>query len=114
MRAIVCGGRHYKDRAVLEGVLQGAVEAGMTTLVHGGCPTGADSMADAWARERGILVEVHRAQWEQDGLAAGPLRNQLMVEAGADMVIAFPGGKGTNDLVRRADRAGIRVVTVGP
>jgi hypothetical protein len=49
------------------------------------------------------------ARWEQYGKRAGPLRNEEMIQSGADLVIAFAGGAGTADCVRRARRAGIPV-----
>jgi len=44
------------------------------------------------------------------GRRAGAIRNQEMIDEGkADGVVAFPGGKGTEDLVRRAEAAGLTV-----
>ena len=42
------------------------------------------------------------------GKKAGPLRNQRMLDEGKpDLVVAFPGGGGTKDTVRRAVQAGV-------
>src|SRR5690606_11824331 len=82
------------------------------TLVHGGAP-GADSEAAYVAAY--LLewpVEAHPADWQRHGRAAGPIRNQQMVDSGADLVIAFPGGRGTADLIRRAP--GIPVPVMPP
>lgn len=52
-----------------------------------------------------------RADWEQCGRQAGPLRNaRMLAEGRPDAVIAFPGGKGTADMVRKARAAGLPVV----
>lgn len=57
-----------------------------------------------------VEQEVHDADWNEYGRAAGPIRNQEMVDAGADVCLAFPtGGPGTRDCMRRARDAGIRV-----
>jgi len=54
-----------------------------------------------------------RAKWSKHGRAAGPIRNQEMIdECKPDLVVAFPGGRGTADMVRRAKAAGIRVIEV--
>ena len=42
--------------------------------------------------------------------SAGHIRNQVMLDKGKpDVVVAFPGGRGTADMVRRAEGAGIEV-----
>ena len=52
------------------------------------------------------------SKWKMHGKKAGPLRNQEMVDAGTDLVVAFPGGRGTADLVRRARAAGLQILVV--
>ncbi len=80
----------------------------MVAVVHGGAP-GLDSLVDALGRSMGMQVEVHRADWNTHGKAAGVLRNQKMVELGADMLFAYPlpDGRGTQDCIARAVAAGI-------
>lgn len=110
---LVCGGRHYNDYRKLSAVLGEAHAANpIEYLVHG-CSSGADTMAEAWAHENHVLVERYPALWEEHGRKAGPIRNQLMLDDGKpNLVIAFPGGAGTADIVRRARLAAIPVVTV--
>ena len=80
-------------------------------IVTGGCPTGADRMAEEWAHRAGVEVEVWLADWAAYGRAAGPIRNGRMVAAGARYCLAFPlqGSRGTEDCIRRAEAAGIPV-----
>jgi len=80
------------------------------TLVHGGAP-GADYLAGEVASALGWQVEVHPAHWGLYGKAAGPLRNQRMVDLGADICVAFPiaTSRGTYDCMKRARSAGIPV-----
>jgi hypothetical protein len=76
------------------------------TLVVGDCPTGADRQArEAWTGP----VEVHRADWDRHGKAAGPLRNQSMVDSGADVCLAFirAESRGATDCLERAKKANI-------
>lgn len=112
MRVLVTGSRNWGNpdavaRAMLKIIPPDARES--VTVVHGGCPTGADAIADAIAREHGWRLEVHPARWKAEGRAAGPLRNQRMVDAGADICLAFPLGesRGTRDCIRRAVASGI-------
>lgn len=113
MRVLVCGGRDFNDWDLLEDRL-GALHADQefTLLIHGAAP-GADSMAAGWAALHAIPTRRFAARWQDEGRAAGPLRNQRMIDHGKpDLVVAFPGGRGTLDLITRARRAGIPIVEV--
>jgi precorrin-6x reductase len=71
---------------------------------------GADALASAWSLVYGIPNRRYVAKWGKHGRAAGPIRNQQMLEDNPiDLVIAFPGGAGTADMVSRAEAAGIEV-----
>lgn len=114
MRVIVCGGRNYNDvrevDAALDPLLARHGKDGLT-IVTGGA-SGADSLAYMWACEHGVRFERFPADWRQ-GKKAGPIRNQQMLDAGADLVVAFPGGSGTADMVRRAIRDLVSVQRAG-
>jgi len=93
MRVLVCGGRAFDDREKLFQSLdrQHAVTP-FSLLIEGGA-RGADQLAMSWAHERGIEHLRFDADWEARGRAAGPIRNQRMLDEGRpDVVIAFPGG----------------------
>lgn len=109
-RVIVCGGRDYTDRERVFAALDRAdARRRIDYLIHGGAP-GADELAGEWARERGRPHEVMRAEWKRLGAAAGPARNQRMLdECRPSALIAFPGQRGTADMVRRAEAAGLPV-----
>lgn len=64
----------------------------------------------------GLPVEAHPADWRSCGRAAGLIRNQRMVDLGADLCLAFPLGesRGTWDCVARARKAGIEVRIIEP
>ena len=121
-RIIVTGGRDFDDAQLARDVVRALVKKhGRFTLVHGGC-RGADALAvraarrmngqdEAWSLP--IAIEGYPADWIAHGKAAGPIRNQAMVDAGAVGCVAFPGGRGTADMVRRCKAAGIPVWEVG-
>jgi hypothetical protein len=70
-------------------------------------------VAGRWAHETNTPCECYRAEWLLYGKAAGPMRNQAMLHRSKpDAVLAFPGGKGTADMVKRAERVGIRVIRI--
>jgi hypothetical protein len=109
VRVIVCGGRDYTDADTIREHLKllRAVSPD-ATIIHGAAP-GADSWAGYVAGTLGFDVEVHPANWAKHGKAAGPIRNQEMLNSGADLVMAFPGGRGTQDMTSRAEKAGVPV-----
>ena len=119
MRIIVTGCRDWADEvtvgASIARVTFGWASAGGVVSV-GDCPTGVDEMMRRFAEAKpnwleGWEVDVFRAYWDIDGKAAGPMRNQRMVDQGAELCLAFWDGKsrGTLDCLSRATAAGIPV-----
>lgn len=115
MIVLVCGGRDYHDKEHVYAVLDGLMERdGIDAVIHGGA-TGADMLATLWAVERNVTGIAFPADWDKYGKAAGPIRNQEMLDKGSpDMLLAFPGGRGTNDMMGRAERAGVPVTIAVP
>jgi hypothetical protein len=107
VKVLVCGGRDYADA----GFLYGFLDTLKPSVVVHGCAPGADSLAGRWATERGVPQEPYPADWQKYGRRAGPLRNEQMLrEAKPDLVVAFPGGRGTAHMVRIAEEAGVKVI----
>lgn len=113
-RVIVTGGRMYAQgggRQVERDRLWLALdELAHDALIVVGDAHGADAAAREWARLTGRPCEVHTADWRRLGRAAGPERNGRMVRSGADLLVAFPGGRGTANCIRQARAAGIPVI----
>lgn len=116
MRVLVCGGRDYDDRDHIWNTLTAIHGESKIALVIHGAATGADSEGRIWADcMPGCKHAPFHADWRTHGRAAGPIRNQRMLDEGKpDLVIAFPGGRGTADMVRRAKAAGVEVHEVTP
>ena len=110
MRILITGSR-YRPAIDVYKVLD-RYKGSVNEIIVGDA-TGADEAARTWAVSNGVDLTVHRADWSAHGRAAGPMRNQEMVDSGADLCLAFPmsGSRGTWDCVDRARKAGI-VVTV--
>lgn len=115
MRVLVTGGRNYHDRdRVFEVLDKLHAEAGVDYLCEGGAH-GADMYGRQWAYKENIPQDTFEADWEHQGSFAGPMRNTRMLNEGKpDLVIAFPGGRGTADMVKKARRAGVQVVEIAP
>ena len=136
MRVLVCGGRHFgrvpvnirpwtpefeararqarEERALIERTLAAFARAHTVTVLIEGGAQGTDRFARFWAERSGIRIETYDADWEHQGKAAGAIRNKRMLDEGKpEMVIAFPGGKGTLNMISQALRAGVPVMEVG-
>jgi predicted Rossmann-fold nucleotide-binding protein len=114
MRVIVCGSRSYNDFAFVSSKLTDQHELHPFSLVITGGATGVDSLAVQWARAWNIRVLLFPAAWGTFGRMAGPIRNRKMLEEGKpDLVIAFPGGRGTASMVKLAKSRGVRLIEIG-
>lgn len=110
MRMAVVGSRVWSNAAVLDAMLDWIAAVVPITLVVSGGAAGADSLAEVWARSRGLPLRIYRADWNKDGRSAGFKRNTEIAE-GCDFVVAFWDGRsrGTLDtLAKAADK--VRVV----
>jgi len=109
---IVTGGRDYTDKDHVWQVLD-SVRPG--NVIVGDCPSGVDAFVRGWLMRTPKLTGfvVYEAHWETEGKAAGPLRNQRMVDDHPEaLLIAFPGGRGTAHCTDAARKAGLVVLEV--
>lgn len=131
MKVLVCGGRTYENDGILNLTLDAIHAAlGIDLIVHGdagkfyeapissevcGFWVGADKMAAQWARQHNVPEKFYKPDWGKYGKKGGPIRNQQMLDENPDiaLVVAFPGGRGTADMVKRAKAGGYKVCEVG-
>lgn len=111
MKLLVCGSRKgCPENKWLRSEIRKYMKPGTINLIVTGGATGVDSQAKLFALETGIPYCEFPALWGKLGAEAGPFRNQYMLEfIKPDMVLAFPGGKGTEDCVKKAVRLKIPV-----
>lgn len=108
-RVLVCGGRDFGDLRLLRETLDLVHVLFDVSCVIAGRARGADTLAERWADLRGISVDAYPADWST-GRGAGHARNQRMLSEGKpDLVVAFAGGRGTADMIRRSRAAGVPV-----
>lgn len=118
MRVVVTGSRHWLDARAVRMSLDeyfncvAEVDHGSAIArVAAGDATGVDDAAIMWARSKGLECAVYPAEWTRYGRIAGPARNERMLLAERPTaLLAFPGGAGTDDCVKRARRLGILIV----
>lgn len=107
MRVLVTGGRGYARRdAVYKSLDLIHSLRPITVLIHGRA-TGADELADAWARAREVARDPFMIIDGEGGFA----RNRRMLVASyPDLVVHFPGNNGTADMIRRAREADVDIL----
>ena len=113
MKVIVCGGRDFYNLKYAYYVLDfiNTHLHPITTVIQGGA-FGADAIANHWAFDRKIeRIEVE-ADWDRFGKAAGMIRNGEMLKLNPDLVIAFPGGKGTAGMIALARKKNVKVIEI--
>lgn len=108
LRLLVCGGRAFgddnlADRAWMFRVLTRIHRrVGIAEIIHGAA-RGADHLAGLWARANRVKETRFAVDHGLDGPwpAAGHYRNERMYrESRPDLVLAFPGGRGTAHMVK--------------
>jgi hypothetical protein len=117
VRVLICGSRDWSDYARIKADLLALQESrGPIALVITGGARGADLWGHTAARAFGIASTEFYADWDRHGKAAGPIRNREMLDVGRpDLVLAYrtrPDSRGTNDMIRKAQQAGIETVIV--
>jgi hypothetical protein len=118
---LVTGGRSYKGPEIAEtlDILQRGSRGPIDLIVHGGA-RGADSIAQQWADANAVKAHTELANWKALGVRAGHARNKQMVDMVAGManhgakcvVVAAPGGSGTYNCIRCADKAGLEIIQI--
>jgi ABC-type Fe3+-hydroxamate transport system substrate-binding protein len=114
MRILVTGGRKFADKELLFTFLDRLhQERGITLIIHGAAQ-GADSLADEWSKARGVETLPCLADVERYKRAVWDEQCKQMLAHKPDLVVAFPGGNGTANMVQLAQKTGVEVVFASP
>ncbi len=113
MKVLVCGGREFSDADFIYAELDRLNARYLFNTVIEGDARGVDQIAGGWARTRGIDLVEFPADWTNEGRHAALIRNERMLREGKpDLVVAFPGGRGTWHTCSLAEKLGIAVVKI--
>ena len=110
MRVLVTGGRKYADRERLFQVMDRVHAAKPISVLIHGAASGADQLAAEWAELRSVEALSCPPDWRRYGRGAGPMRNRQMLKERPALLVAFPGGSGTADMIAVAIKAHIAVL----
>lgn len=125
-KVLICGGRDYKEKYYFWEFLDAEFRKRgwvhppdkygnwlpCVKIIHGGAK-GADTLADDYAVTNWCPVKEYPADWTKHGKLAGSIRNnEMLVKEQPDLVIAFPGGKGTANMIDQAKRRGVEVIEI--
>lgn len=119
-KILVCGGRDYDDSAQLSKSLADICikkdcwdDGFPNCMIISGMARGADTLALRWAEGLFLPTMQFPADWRRYGKSAGAIRNTQMLKVGQpDLVVAFPGGRGTDHMKSIARAAGVEVIQV--
>jgi len=113
MKVIIAGGRNFNDYDKLRESCDNILINQEEVEVVSGTASGADTLGERYAQEKGYKIEKFTAQWDLYGKSAGYKRNQQMADY-ADGLIAFWDGKskGTKHMIDIATNKGLKVRVV--
>ena len=107
-RTLFCGGRTYSDYEAVKRVI-GMVNP--TSVIHGAA-AGADSLAGRYAKENEVPCRAYPPSRRLDGGGRDwkfRRNERMLLTAKPDLVVAFPGGPGTDHMVRTSKKHGYPV-----
>lgn len=107
MRLLVSGSREFNDVAYIE---ERIALLKPKLIIHGNCPSGADRIADNYAKKNGIPCIKMDANWDYYNKAAGPIRNRWMLDfCTPDKLLVFvtKTSKGSRDMIKATEKKGI-------
>lgn len=105
-RLVVCGGRRYQDALFVRQTLRSLRPLFIATCEY---PTGVDQLAKLYAMENGINYAGFPKPWKEGAYARVPRARVMLELVRPDLVVAFPGGPGTDQTVKLAMELGIEV-----
>lgn len=118
MKAVVAGGRDFKDYRLLKETLDRfQQEYGNITEVVSGGAIGSDKLGEQYANENNIPIKRFVPDWKGLGKKAGHIRNRQMGDYAKEnngMLVTFwdRKSKGTKGMIEYATKIGLKSVIV--
>lgn len=115
MKILVFGGRDQDEFEVCDFLLFLHANHALSDLQRGveGGALGADRGGRRFFCTLCIPFDTFKADWNQFGRAAGPIRNEKMIkESKPDIAICFPGGTGTAHMLSLCKKYGVKTILI--
>lgn len=108
MRVIIAGSR---DGVTLRDVIKAVGESSLeVSVVLSGTAGGADKLGESWASQNSVPVERYPARWNEEGKAAGFIRNSHMADNAEALIAVWDGeSRGTAHMIAVAKNKGLEV-----
>lgn len=111
---LIAGSRTFEERELLYRVVDEVLAGDNEAVIIEGGAAGADSLAKDYALEHGLELLEFKADWKQYGRAAGPKRNDEMVnyikeKDGEALYFWDEESKGTKQCIESAKRKEVPV-----
>jgi len=114
INVIIAGGRDFEDYQYLADSCDNVLYEHKRVIVFSGnCPRGADLLGERYSAYRGRQVRRFPADWAEDGVSAGFVRNKKMAKMAGkgNILIAFWDGKskGTENMIKHAKKYKLQI-----
>lgn len=105
LRVIIAGGRDFKNYDLLKYTCDHILKGQTNVEIVSGKASGADTLGERYAKEKGFRISDHPANWDLHGKAAGYIRNTEMAVYG-NVLIAFwdEKSRGTKHMIDLANK----------
>jgi len=105
MKVIVAGGRDITDKDLVFRLINKTIQRWNTegiepiTEIVSGTARGVDTLGEVFAEENNIPIKRFPADWENNGKAAGPIRNRQMADyADRAIIIMHEDSRGSKNM----------------
>lgn len=110
-KVVIAGSRDFTDYDFLKRVLDSRIFD--TDVIISGGARGVDTLAELYAKERGLKCIVFRADWKKYGKSAGPIRNRQMAMEGTHLIAFWDGeSRGTKNMIEQAKNFNLDVEVI--
>jgi hypothetical protein len=109
MRVIIAGSRGIPKQQTFLAIRKCPWSGFISCVISGTC-RGPDQDGEIWAKDNGIEIERHPADWDTFGKAAGHIRNEEMARVAHGLIAVWDGkSNGTKDIIQIAERRDLQV-----